>query len=291
MKVASFSTSDGNSRPGLIVDGGIVDISRHVNGAPRTTLELIRRWAEFKIALTALNSAKADVALAAARLHAPVDNPSKVLAMGLNYADHVAESRLETPKYPTWFAKMPSSIAAPNDPIELPIVSEQLDYEAELVFVIGRRCRHVPRERAHEVIFGYCVGNDVSVRDWQLRSSQWVVGKSFDTHGPIGPWLTTADEVSDPHALDIHLLVNGEIRQQSNTRELIYDCFDQVAYLTAAMTLEPGDVVFTGTCAGVAFSRSPQVWLKSGDVVRVEIEKLGAIENRVEAGSGNLVIE
>ena len=285
MKLAVFSAQGSVQRIGLVVQDGIVDLAKRVKDLPSTVLDLIGHWDQFKQAVAGAGQSPADLPLSAVQLHAPLTGSAKVLAMGLNYADHCAESNIEPPKFPTWFSKMPSALNGPFDPIELPVVSEQLDYEAELVFVIGKRCRNVPKERAHEVIFGYCVGDDVSVRDWQLRTSQWVVGKSFDTHAPIGPWITTADEVGDPHALDIRLLVNQEERQHSNTRHLIFNCFDQIAYLTKAMTLEPGDIVYTGTCSGVAYARNPQVWLKTGDVVRVEIEKLGAIENRVKAGS------
>jgi 2-keto-4-pentenoate hydratase/2-oxohepta-3-ene-1,7-dioic acid hydratase in catechol pathway len=274
----------------LVVDGGIVDISRRIANGPRTMIELITQWPQLRSAVAALAGVGKDIAFSAARLHSPIVRPSKVLAIGLNYADHCAEAKLEVPKYPTWFCKAPSSVTGPHDLIELPRCSDQLDHEAEMVFVIGRRARNLPKERAREVIFGYCVGDDVSVRDWQLRTSQWFLGKSFDTHAPIGPWLTTADEVGDPHQLDIRLLVNGLVRQHSNTRNLIFDCFDQVAHLSTVMTLEPGDVVFTGTCAGVGAAAEPQRWLRKGDTVRVEIERLGAIENRVEPASETTVL-
>jgi 2-keto-4-pentenoate hydratase/2-oxohepta-3-ene-1,7-dioic acid hydratase in catechol pathway len=211
-------------------------------------------------------------------LDSPVLHPQKFLAVGLNYADHVAESGVETPEFPTVFAKMPSCVAGPYDDVLRPSVSDKLDYEGELGFVIGTRCKHVSRDRAHEVIAGYTIINDVSVRDFQLRTSQWVVGKSFDTHGPIGPWIVTPDEV-DPHTLAIRTIVNGEVRQSSNTSNLIFDCFAQVELLSSAMTLEPGDVVATGTPGGVGIASD--TFLAPGDVVRVEIEGIGAIENRV----------
>jgi 2-keto-4-pentenoate hydratase/2-oxohepta-3-ene-1,7-dioic acid hydratase in catechol pathway len=163
----------------------------------------------------------------------------------------------------------------------MPRVSKALDYEGELGVVIGRRCRHVPRERARDVIAGYLVVNDVSVRDWQLRIPTWTMGKSFDTHGPLGPWLTTADEVGDPHALRLRTWVNGELRQDSNTKHLIFDCFALVEHLSTAFTLEPGDVVSTGTPGGVGIACKPPRLLQVGDVVRVEIDGLGLIENPV----------
>jgi 2-keto-4-pentenoate hydratase/2-oxohepta-3-ene-1,7-dioic acid hydratase in catechol pathway len=184
------------------------------------------------------------------------------------------------PEHPIWFTKLGNAINGPFDPIVLPRISQMTDYEAEMVAIIGQRCRHVSREQASEVVFGYCVGNDVSVRDIQKRTSQWMLGKSFDTHAPFGPWITTADEVGDPHKLDMHCQVNGEMRQNSNTRLMIHNVWDQIAQLTQVMTLEPGDVIFTGTCSGVGAASNPPKFLKVGDTVRVEIETLGAIVAR-----------
>jgi 2-keto-4-pentenoate hydratase/2-oxohepta-3-ene-1,7-dioic acid hydratase in catechol pathway len=197
----------------------------------------------------------------------------------LNYADHIAESGMPKPEYPVFFNKQSTCVTGPYDPIHRPRVSTLLDYEGELGFVIGRRCRYVPKERAAEVIAGYLVVDDVSVRDWQLRTPTMTLGKSFDTHGPLGPWIATPDEVGDPHALELRTWVNGELRQRSNTRQLIFDCFDQVTTLSAAFTLEPGDIVSTGTPAGVGGAAGK--FLVPGDVVRVEIERIGVIENPV----------
>jgi 2-keto-4-pentenoate hydratase/2-oxohepta-3-ene-1,7-dioic acid hydratase in catechol pathway len=171
-----------------------------------------------------------------------------------------------------------TSINGPYDPIELPIASTYVDYEAELVVIIGQRCKHVPKERAAEVVFGYCAGNDVSVRDWQLQTPQWVLGKSFDTHAPIGPWIVTADEVGNPRTLGIRCFVNDERRQNSNTENLVFNVYDQIAHLSQAMTLEPGDLIFTGTPGGVGGAMQPPKFLKAGDKVRVEIDRIGAIE-------------
>jgi 2-keto-4-pentenoate hydratase/2-oxohepta-3-ene-1,7-dioic acid hydratase in catechol pathway len=201
--------------------------------------------------------------------------------VGLNYADHVAESGLETPQHPMIFNKQSTCVTGPGDPIHLPRASQVLDYEGELGFVIGRRCRHVSRDEAAEVIAGYLIVDDVSVRDWQLRVPTWTMGKSFDTHGPIGPWITTADEVPDPHQLQLRTFVNGELRQDSNTKELIFDCFTLVEHLSTAFTLEPGDVITTGTPSGVGIGMKPPKLLVAGDVVRIEIDGLGAIENTV----------
>lgn len=282
MKLATFSKGGGD-RLGLLIGDGLVSLSDHLEGAPATMIELIAAWDQFAPAVRSLQDRSPDVLLNDVRLRAPVPRPGKVLAIGLNYKDHIEETNSETPEFQTWFAKMPTAVNGPFDPIELPAVSTKLDYEAELVFVVGKRARNVPRERAKEVIFGYCVGDDVSVRDWQIRVSQWVLGKSFETHAPFGPWITTADE-TDATDLDIRCLVNGEVRQSSNTRHLLFDCYAQVEHLSQVMTLEPGDVIFTGTTSGVGHARNPQLFLKEGDVVRVEIEKLGFVENRVVRG-------
>jgi 2-keto-4-pentenoate hydratase/2-oxohepta-3-ene-1,7-dioic acid hydratase in catechol pathway len=207
--------------------------------------------------------------------------PRKILAVGLNYADHVAESGMKPPEVPTIFNKQVTAVTGPYDPIHLPRASRALDYEGELAFVIGRRCRHVPRARAPEVVAGYLVLDDVTVRDWQLRTPTWTMGKSFDTHCPMGPWIVTPEELADPHSLAIRTWVNGELRQDSNTKELIHDCFALVEHLSTAFTLEPGDVVTTGTPGGVGISMKPPRLLAVGDVVRVEIEGIGQIENPV----------
>lgn len=289
MQLATFSV-DGVKRLGLVVAERVVDIARHIEGAPGDMLGLIAQWPKLRPRLAALATQQGDYALREVTLHAPLPRVGKIFAIGLNYADHCAEASLAVPTEQTWFSKAPSSLNGPYEPIDLPAVSEQLDYECEMVAVIGKRCRNVPAARAAEVIFGYAVGDDVSVRDWQLRTSQWVLGKSFDTHAPIGPWITTADSV-DPHTLDIRSLVNGEVRQSSNTKNLIFNVFAQVACLTQAVTLEPGDVLFTGTCGGVGAAFKPPKWLKLGDRVRIEIEKLGAIENVVQAGSARTWID
>lgn len=220
--------------------------------------------------------------LASAVLSAPV-RPSKFFGVGLNYADHAAEVGRTPTEFPTVFAKMVNCVSGPFDPIVRPAVSDQLDYEGELGIVIGTRCRSVSREEAPGVIGGYLIANDVTVRDWQRKTQQWTLGKSFDTHGPIGPWVVSSDELGDPHRLDFRTLVNGEVRQQSNTRELIHDCYDLVAAISAACTLEPGDVIASGTPSGVATARTPPLWLVPGDVVRIEFEGIGHIENEVVA--------
>ena len=221
------------------------------------------------------------IALADIRLEAPLLRPPKFLAIGLNYADHITEKGGSRPAFPTVFNKQSTCVNGPYDPIHKPGVSEQMDYEGELGFVIRRRCRHVPAARAPEVIGGYLIVNDVSVRDWQARSPTLTLGKSFDTHGPIGPWIVTPDEIENPHALDVRTYVNGEPRQAFNTRDMIWNCYRLVELLSTVFTLEPGDVVSTGTGRGVGMRRDPPSFLQPGDVVRIEIEAIGAIENRV----------
>ncbi|MES2089130.1 MAG: fumarylacetoacetate hydrolase family protein [Pseudomonadota bacterium] len=246
-------------------------------------IDLISRWRYVQPLLLGLQS-PATLRRDQVRLLAPVPRPGKVLGIGLNYIDHVnekivGESR-SVPEHQVWFSKQATAVNGPYDPIELPdeSVSSMVDYEAELVAIIGQRCKHVARERAHEVVFGYCVGNDVSVRDWQKRTSQWTLGKSFDTHAPFGPWITTADELPQPHGLDMRCWVNGELRQSSNTRLMIHKVWDLIEVLSTAMTLEPGDVIYTGTCSGVGAAFDPPRFLRPGDQVKVEIEALGMIE-------------
>lgn len=215
------------------------------------------------------------------KLLAPIARPPKFLAIGLNYADHVAESVTPKPEHQLWFNKQSTCVIGPGDAIHVPRVSNVVDYEGELAFVIGRRCRHVPAARAAGVIAGYTIVNDVSVRDWQRRTPTMTMGKSFDTHGPMGPCLVTADELGDPHRLRLRTWVNGDLRQDSTTENLIFDCFEMVEHLSTAFTLEPGDVIATGTPGGVGIARTPPALLRHGDVVRIEIEGIGILENPV----------
>jgi 2-keto-4-pentenoate hydratase/2-oxohepta-3-ene-1,7-dioic acid hydratase in catechol pathway len=223
-------------------------------------------------------------ALEEVRLLAPV-LPRKFLGIGLNYADHIAESGMQAPEFPVFFNKQVTCVVGPEEEVHMPRVSSLLDYEGELAIVIGARCRHVPAERAHEVIAGYTIANDVSVRDWQLRTPTMTLGKSFDTHGPLGPWIVTPDELGDPHQLPIRTYVNDELRQDGNTRDMIYNCFEQVAHLSEAFTLEPGDVIATGTPAGIGAVRQPfpDGLLKIGDSVRIEIPGIGELRNPIVA--------
>ncbi|MBI1815702.1 MAG: fumarylacetoacetate hydrolase family protein [Deltaproteobacteria bacterium] len=279
MKLATFS-HHGSTRVGAVVGDEVVDLGHIAQQMP--TFLAIGSDA-LAAARAAIDAAQPRLRLADVHLRAPVLHPPKFLAIGLNYADHVAESGQEPPHLPLFFNKQSTCVTGPYDPIHLPRVSPLLDYEGELGFVIARRCRHVPRGRAHEVIAGYLVVDDVTVRDWQLRVPTWTLGKSFDTHGPIGPWIVTPDEIGDPHALELRTWINGELRQHSNTKQLIFDCFTQVEHLSTAFTLEPGDIISTGTPSGVGGAMQPPRFLVAGDVVRIEIERIGHIENRVIA--------
>ncbi|HTQ13596.1 MAG TPA: fumarylacetoacetate hydrolase family protein [Rhizomicrobium sp.] len=255
-----------------------------LDGIATGMAELLAFWpARASAAAEMVRAARRAVPLKATRLLAPIARPGKILAIGLNYADHIAETGREKPQHQTWFAKMPTAVNGPHDPIVIPAGCTTVDYEAELVAVIGRGGRRISREDAPNHVAGYCCGNDVTERSWQQRSSQWIVGKSCDTHAPVGPWITTADEIPDPHALAIRCLVNGETRQESNTRHLVFDLWDQIAHVSAAMTLEPGDLIFTGTPGGVGMAMKPPRFLKPGDTVRVEIDGLGALEAKMVA--------
>lgn len=280
MKLCRFSER-GRTRIGKVVADRVVDLG-DVAGIGASMRELLARLPQLRAAIE--SAAAPSFPLAQVRLCAPIDDPQKFLAIGMNYRAHAAEAAaagIPTPKSQLWFNKQVSCITGPYDPVDLPRVSDKLDYEAELALVIGKRCRHVSLSEARSVIAGYLVANDVSVRDWQSRSPTFTLGKSFDTHGPLGPWITTDDEIPDPHALDLRLWVNGEQRQHTSTGDMIYNIYDQIAYLSIVMTLEPGDVISTGTPAGVGIALNR--YLKVDDVVRIEIERLGVIENRVRA--------
>jgi 2-keto-4-pentenoate hydratase/2-oxohepta-3-ene-1,7-dioic acid hydratase in catechol pathway len=285
MKLVTF-TEGGTTRIGVMADNdnSIVDLAAAVPDLPREmTAFLTAGPAAAERAQRAAKDSAHRIPARNGKLEAPISRPPEFLAIGLNYADHVEETKMKRPEFPMFFNKQSSAVTGPFDPIHLPRVSSALDYEGELGFVIGRRCRHVPRDRAHEVIAGYVIVNDVSVRDWQRRSPTMTLGKSFDTHAPFGPWIVTGDELGDPHKLELRTFVNGEQRQHSNTKNLIFDCFAQVETLSTVFTLMPGTVISTGTPGGVAAAMNPPKWLKVGDVVRIEIDGLGKIENKVIA--------
>ncbi|MGO1543420.1 MAG: fumarylacetoacetate hydrolase family protein [Gulosibacter sp.] len=284
MKLARFrsgnpgGTGAGAVRVGRVDGDTITDLTDLVGDSLRAVLSDLSERAEEIKAHEGETFALADVTL-----EAPIDTPQKYLAIGMNYAEHAKEAAADgipTPKNQFWFNKQVSCINAPNGDVVRPAVSDKLDYEAELGVVIGKECKNVTRENAASVIAGYLVTNDFSVRDWlQKRSPTFTLGKSFDTHGPIGPWLTTADEIADPHNLRIRLSVNGEERQNDLTNDMIYDIFDQIEELSTVMTLNPGDIIATGTPKGIGAPKGQ--FLAPGDVVETEIEGLGTLRNTV----------
>jgi 2-keto-4-pentenoate hydratase/2-oxohepta-3-ene-1,7-dioic acid hydratase in catechol pathway len=220
------------------------------------------------------------------KLLAPVPKPPKLICVGLNYRDHAIESKMELPKVPTIFSKFATSVVGPGEKIVLPAVSTQPDYEAEFAFVIGKGGRNIPAGGWREHVFGYTIINDVSARDYQFATTQWLMGKTFDTFAPMGPWIVSADEIADPHALDISMTINGEVLQSSNTRELIFKVPDLVEFLSSVFTLEAGDVVSTGTPAGVGFARKPPRYLRPGDECVIRVAGIGELRNPVVAEAG-----
>ena len=284
MRLATF-TQDGRTRIGKVLGDEVLDLSV---ACPQLPTRMVDFLAAGETALAQARAAQAGPRhrLADVRLEAPVPQPQKFLGIGLNYEDHAEEARqagIKIPEHQVWFSKLNSCICGPFDDVVKPAFSEQFDYEVELGAVIGRRCKNVAAADALSVIAGYTVCNDLTVRDWQHRTPQWTLGKSFDTHGPFGPWIVTADEIADPQDLTIRLFVNGELRQQASTRLMIHSIAAQIELLSRAVTLEAGDVIATGTCSGVAVGMKPQRFLQVGDVVRAEIDAVGAIENRVIA--------
>jgi 2-keto-4-pentenoate hydratase/2-oxohepta-3-ene-1,7-dioic acid hydratase in catechol pathway len=296
MKLVTY-TSGSDTRLGALLDEKtIVDLNRASGGKlPTDMIAFLNAGGEaMQAARTAIEAARAagnagasatgvvfSLEAPGTRLEAPVPRPGKVLAIGLNYRDHAEETNAEIPTRPVVFAKMPTCITGPGMPVHRPKVSGALDWEGELCFVIGTRGRHIAEADAMSYVAGFCNGNDLSVRDWQFHSPTWMMGKGFDTHGPIGPWLVTPDEILDVNNLDVKTWVNDELVQNSNTKHLIFGVGAIIEYLSAAFTLEPGDVVFTGTPAGVGVARKPPRFMKAGDVVRVEISGLGVLENPV----------
>ena len=289
MKLVTF-LHEGIQKIGAVVDDQIIDFS--TSHLPKSMIEFIELGDDGinqANALIAKNESK--ISINDVKLMAPIPKPNKILGVGLNYKAHKEEAAkaaadlLGKPqeKYPTIFNKQNSSVVGPYDDMHKPDASDFFDYEGELGFVIGKQCRHVPYDKASSVIYGYTVVNDATIRDWQMRGPPMTMtmGKSWDTHCPFGPYLVTSDEVGNPHQLKLETHVNGELRQSASTDGLIHDCFTVVEYLSTAFTLEPGDLIATGTPEGVA--ATSRNWLKVDDVVKVTIEKLGFIENKVIA--------
>ena len=285
MRLVTVATDQG-PRACAVLQGQYVDLDQADPELPSSVKEFLalgpavqqRTWA-------AITRGKVIYDPERVRLLPPIPDPRKIICIGLNYRDHAAESGVPVPSEPVLFSKYPTALIGHLDKIVLPRVSHEVDYEAELVVVIGRGGRHIAREKAREHIGGYTIGHDVSARDWQLNkpSKQWMAGKTFDTFAPTGPELVTPDEIPDPQNLGIRLRLNGQTMQDSNTQQLVFGVDELIAYLSQIFTLEPGDLIFTGTPPGVGMARKPPVWLKPGDVVEVEIDHLGTLRNTVVA--------
>ena len=289
MKLVTF-VHHGQTRLGaLLADAAgerVLDLNRADPNLPADMLGFLAAGdGAMVLAKRAVAAAPADalVARAAVTLKAPIPHPGKIICIGLNYRDHAAETNHELPEYPTVFAKYANTVIGPGEAIILPKITEAVDYEAEFAAVIGRTAKNVAAADALNYVAGYLPFNDVSARTYQHRTSQWTVGKTFDTFGPMGPALVTADEIPDPHALDITLSIGGEVLQSSNTRNLIFSVNALIEDLTSYMTLEPGDLISTGTPSGVGGARKPPRWLRAGEIVRIEITGLGVLENPVVA--------
>ena len=281
MRLVTYSTGSG-PKAGIVIDGKVVDLSAAGYG---DVVSFLADGDKAKAAASGLSADASAPALDDVKLHAPIPKPDKFICIGLNYRDHAIESGMAIPELPTVFTKYPNAVCGDGDDIVLPSVSDQVDYEAEFAFVIGKTCHKVKKEDWKSVVWGYTCVHDVSARDYQLATSQWTIGKTFDTFGPMGPTLVSADEIDDPHNLRISLDVNGQTLQDSTTKQLIFDIPYLVEYLSTVMTLVPGDVVSTGTPPGVGFARKPPIFLKPGDECVVKIEGVGELRNPCVADS------
>lgn len=280
MKLVSFAFfSDPTPRPGLLVGDEILDLTPL--GVPDTIGAIAVGPVALQQALTMPETSR--IARSGVRLLAPIPRPPRIFCVGLNYRDHAIESKMGIPKVPTVFLKLASAVIGPEETVRIPALTQQADYEVEFALVIGKAGRDIPKESWRDYVFGYTILNDVSARDVQLATSQWTLGKSFDTFCPIGPVIVSQDEIADPHALDIRLSIGGEVLQHSNTRELIFKAPELISYISAVTALEPGDIISTGTPAGVGLGRTPQRWLQPGETMIAEVEGLGQLINPVEA--------
>lgn len=305
MKIVNFTVGNGESRIGALLAGGelVMDFAAALNleknhpVVSRNSLAWFDvEGALFKDARAAYDRAVGDAAFVnqlresgavlertRIELLAPIARPGKIICIGLNYRDHAAESNMPIPESPIIFSKFATCVISPNQAVQLPPQSSEVDYEAELAVVIGRRAKFVSRDQAYDYVLGYVNFNDISARDFQFADKQWVRGKSCDTFAPLGEYIATQDEIPDPHQLSIKLHLNGRTMQDSSTKQLIFGIPELIEFLTQSITLEPGDVIATGTPPGVGFARKPPVYLKAGDVMEVEIEGLGILRNTVEA--------
>jgi 2-keto-4-pentenoate hydratase/2-oxohepta-3-ene-1,7-dioic acid hydratase in catechol pathway len=283
VKLLTFE-EDGKRKLGLRLDDEVVDLSAADSALPDNMLELIAAGPDALARVKVVGEGSHPrLAVGDLKLCPPIARPGKVICIGLNYADHAAETNHDIPAEPVVFGKFASAITGPFDPVEAPPTSNELDYEAELVAIIGKGGKHIPESDALDHVFGYSVGNDISARDYQVGkpAGQWLLGKTFDTFAPYGPHIVTADEVADPHNLGIRCILNGQTVQDSSTSQFIFDLPRLIAYTSHVFTLEPGDILWTGTPPGVGMGRKPPLWLKPGDTVVVEVDGVGRIENRI----------
>ena len=289
MKLVTF-VHNNRTRLGALTasENEVIDLNLANSAIPDAMIPFLEAGkAALALAQQIVKSAPATAIIqrSAVKLKAPIPRPGKIICIGLNYRDHAGETGQTVPTYPTVFAKFNNVVIGPGEPIIIPKLTDQVDYEAELGFVIGKTARHVPLEQALDYVAGYVPFHDVSARDYQNRTSQWTLGKTFETFGPMGPALVTADEIPDPQTLDISLSIGGEVLQKSNTRELVFTVQQLLSILSGIMTLEPGDLVSTGTPSGVGAARNPKRWLRPGETVKIEIAKLGTLSNPVIAES------
>jgi 2-keto-4-pentenoate hydratase/2-oxohepta-3-ene-1,7-dioic acid hydratase in catechol pathway len=282
MRLVTF-TENNTTRIGLLKDSGVIDLSQAAPSLPTDMLAFLEGGDDAMKAAQDASTLDAHFDSEAVRLECPIPTPPMILAIGLNYRAHAEESGADLPKVPLVFTKQQTCANGPFDDVYAPPESALLDYEGELGIVIGKRCRRVKKEDAESVIAGYTIVNDVSVRDWQARGApaSFTMGKSWDTHGPMGPAIVTKNEVGDPHSLQLKTWVNGDLRQDSSTNDLIFNCFDIIEFISTAFTLQPGTVIPTGTPSGVAAAMKPPAWLVAGDTVKIAIDKLGYIENPI----------
>lgn len=291
MRLITFSYQ-GHSRLGAEVErhgqSFVLDLAQAQPGLPADIIGFLaageNAWAMAKQAVAAAGE-KSLVPMAGVTVLAPVPRPGKIICLGHNYYDHMGQGRTEPPEFPTFFCKTNNTVIGPGQPIIIPPVTAKVDYEAELAVVIGRSCRHVSKAQALDVVAGYTIFNDVSARDYQNRTTQWMLGKSFDTFGPMGPALVSADEIPDPQQLDLWLTLNGLELQRTNTGHMIFSIAHVIAYLTEVMTLEPGDIISTGTPAKTALAQTLPPFMKPGDHVAIHIDKIGVLTNPLAAES------
>lgn len=281
MRLCSFEAG-GALGVGLVLGDDVADLRKVDPALPLNPVDILAGGPRLAAAVEKAGKAAPRLRLKDLKLRAPVGRPGKILGIGLNYRDHAKETGREPPTTQMWFNKQTTSLHDPFANVLMPAVSTALDYEVELVVVIAKRGRHVPKERAHEIIGGYMTGCDYSVRDWQRATQTMIMGKGFDTHAPVGPWITTPDEAGDVSSMKLKCWVNGELRQDGNAGDMIFNIAEQIEHVTKAFPLEPGDLLFTGTPAGVGAAFDPPKFVKVGDKVRVEIDRLGAIEATIE---------